>query len=48
MAKKLEISNFVHWFAMWWFSIGITNSPLRWHGHGHVTIIFRKRCKTET
>jgi len=33
---KLDTANFVHWFAMQCFSIGITDCPLSGRGHGHV------------
>ena len=32
---KLETSNFVQWFARWWFSTGITNCPLNGRGQSH-------------
>ena len=39
--RKLETSNFVHWFAMSWFSIGITDYPLS--GRGHVSLILANK-----
>jgi len=35
---KLELSNFVRWFATWRFSIRITNCPLNGCGHSHVIL----------
>ena len=40
---KLETSNYVHWFARWRCSIGITNCPLNGHGHGHMTSLNLKK-----
>jgi len=42
---KLELSNFVHWFGMWRFSIGITNCPLSGRGHGHVMSLILENAR---